>query len=110
MPRLDYVNCTFIFTDGPDRPPQVYPPSAVSTPTVGRDCVERIEHPGVSALKKPYMKQVTTPGITDTPISSQSRYSKHYKTVVLKRSNSIELGSSQVNNTYIPRTSTTKEI
>ena len=74
-------------------------PSAASTPTVGQDRIERIEHPGVSALKKPYMRQVTTPGLNDTPLSTTSRHSRHLridKTVILKRCNSIEFGSPQV--------------
>ena len=75
-------------------------PSAVSTPTVsGPDRIEKIEHPGVSALKKPYMRQVTTPGLNDTPLSTTSRHSRHLridKTVILKRCNSIEFGSPQV--------------
>ena len=71
-------------------------PSAVSTPTVsGPDRIEKIEHPGVSALKKPFVRQVTSPGLSETPLST-SRFSKHYKTVILKRSNSIEIGTSQV--------------
>ena len=73
-------------------------PSAVSTPTVsGPDRIEKIEHPGVSALKKPFVRQVTSPGLSETPLST-SRFSKHYKTVILKRSNSIEIGTSQVKN------------
>ena len=75
------------------------PPSAISTPTVGQDRIERIEHPGVSALKKPYMKQMTTPGLSETPLSTTSRHSRHLridKTVILKRCNSIEFGSPQV--------------
>ena len=82
---------TIFFSDGtPARP------SAVSTPTVsGPDRIEKIEHPGVSALKKPFVRQVTSPGLSETPLST-SRFNKHYKTVILKRSNSIEIGTSQV--------------
>lgn len=107
---LNRMNSTYgnIMTDHPDGGARNAYPSASSTPNINR--IEKIEHPGVSALKKPFVsrKIPDTPGmITDTPLSS-SRLGgggitnmKLYRTAILKRSSSIELGTSQESNSYI---------
>ena len=65
---------------------------------------EKIEHPGVSALKKPYLKNnpvsLTPQTICDTPLST-SRLSKQQRNTILKRTKSIELGTSQETASYI---------
>jgi hypothetical protein len=85
-------------------------PSAASTPTVGpsvnQNRVEKIEHPGVSALKKPFLKATNTSGVGvqpagfETPLSSSKAFQRQYRTI-LRRSSSIELGSPQESTVYI---------
>lgn len=79
-------------------------PSAVSTPAIHQhpDRVENIQHPQVSALRKTHLASKTPQIGGDTPLSrSRANVSHYYRTAILKKSSTIELGTSQETSSYI---------
>ncbi len=82
-----------------------YHPSAVSTPAptnanIGQqERIEKIQHPGVSALKKTHLRNVLPN--SPIPMGETPKLSRHYRTQILKRSSKIELGTSQETSSYI---------
>ena len=100
---LSRMNSTQFVVDGVEGTPAKVAtiPSASSTPFPA-ERIEKIEHPGVSALKKPYLKNnpMTPQTICDTPLST-SRLSKQQRNTILKRTKNIELGTSQETSSYI---------